>query len=98
MVAESNARKDVENDFRENLKGLLKSFFDKEWGEKYAIPSMVRINELGKEKETVDEVVANLAMLGMSYVTLSLINSRMLFELMNEVLDLATKDMEGEGR
>lgn len=88
MVAESNARKDVENDFRENLKGLLKSFFDKEWREKYAIPSMVRINELGKEKETVDEVVANLAMLGMSYVTL----------LMNEVLDLATKDMEGEKR
>jgi len=88
MVAESNTREVVENDFRENLKGLLKNFFDKEWREKYAIPSMVRINELGKEKETVDEVVANLAMLGMSYVTL----------LMNEVLDLATKDMEGEKR
>jgi hypothetical protein len=87
MVAESNARKDVENDFRENLKGLLKNFFDKEWREKYAIPSMVKINELSKEKETVDEVVANLAILGMSYVTL----------LMNEVVDLATQDMEGKG-
>lgn len=88
MVAENNTREEVENDFRENLKGLLKNFFDKEWREKYGIPSMVRINELEKEEGSVDEVVANLAMLGMSYVTL----------LMNEVLDLATKDMEGEGR
>ena len=88
MVAESNARKDVENDFRENLKGLLKNFFDKEWRENYGVPSLLRINELEKEKGSVDEVVANLAMLGMSYVTL----------LMNEVLDLATKDMEGEKR
>jgi hypothetical protein len=87
MVAESNTRETVENDFRENLKGLLKNFFDKEWREKYVVPSMARINELGKEKETVDEVVANLAMLGMSYVTL----------LMNEVLDSAAKDMEGKG-
>jgi hypothetical protein len=48
---------------------------------------LVRINELEKEKGSVDEVVANLAMLGMSYVTL----------LMNEVLDSAAKDMEGKG-
>lgn len=85
MVAENNTREEVENDFRENLKGLLKNFFDKEWSEKYGIPSMVRINELEKEEGSVDEVVANLAKLGMSYVTL----------LMIEVVDLATKDMEG---
>jgi hypothetical protein len=87
MVAENNAREVVENDFRENLKGLLKNFFDKECREKYAIPSMVRINELSKKKGSVDEMVANLAMLGMTYVTL----------LMNEVVDLATQDMEGKG-
>ena len=87
MVAESNTREEVENDFRENLKGLLKHFFDKEWRERYLIPSMARINELGKEKGSVDEVIANLSMLGMTYVTL----------LMNEVLDSAAKDMEVNG-
>lgn len=73
MVAENNTREEVENEFRENLKGLLKNFFDKEWREKYGIPFMVRINELEKEEGSVDEVVANLATLGMSYVTLLMI-------------------------
>lgn len=87
MVTENNTREVVEDDFRENLKGLLKNFFDKEWRENYGVPSLLRINELGKEEGSVDGVVSNLAMLGMSYVTL----------LMNEVLDSAAKDMEGNG-
>ena len=87
MVAENNTRETVESDFTENLNGLINNLSDTAWREKYLLPSMVRINELGKEKETVDEVIADFAMLGMAYVTL----------MINEAVDLATKDTEGNG-
>ena len=80
-------REIIEIDFRKMLSEMLHNFFDKEWQEKHMTNATGKIKEMTDNKGSTNEVIGNLAKLGMAYVALT----------MEEVMLRATQDMEGNG-